>query len=61
MVTLTGSSGREYETRTYAEELAHRAERRRLIEIAMTEPDPAKAGTAAAKLNALITQGDAVS
>ncbi|MGW4720477.1 hypothetical protein [Nocardia sp. NPDC004260] len=34
-----------------AEEDARRAERHRLIEIAMTEPDPVKAGEAAAELH----------
>lgn len=43
-----------------AEEDARRDERRRLIEIAMTEPDPVKAGQAAAKLRELIAQGNPI-
>lgn len=38
-----------------AEEDARREERRRLIEIAMTEPDPVKAGEAASELYRLIS------
>lgn len=39
------------------EEDARRDERRRLIEIAMSEPDPVKAREAAGKLHDLISQG----
>ena len=42
VVTLTGSSGREYETRTVAEEIEHR-ERQRLIAIALGPQDDIEA------------------
>ncbi|HEY9417785.1 MAG TPA: hypothetical protein VIQ30_23750 [Pseudonocardia sp.] len=41
-MTLTGSSGREYETRTVAEEIEHR-ERQRLIAIALGPQDDIEA------------------